>query len=88
MFTRLQAAGYPVNEVNKLGILRAAIKKGSTKYNITLELCEFTSKSYQEAMDKLHEQDVKYEMIQYAEGPSRKENNRKILTKTCTTVLK
>jgi hypothetical protein len=30
-------------------------------------------------MDKLHEQDVKYDMIQYAEGPSRKDNKRKNL---------
>jgi hypothetical protein len=64
LFTQLQAAGNQVNEVNKLGILHAAIKNGSIKYNKTLELCEFTSKSYQETMDKLHEQDIKYDMIQ------------------------
>ena len=50
---------------SKLGLIRSAIKKRSKRYNETLKLCEFAGKSYQETLDKLHDQDIKYSMFQY-----------------------
>ena len=73
----------------KLISLEFCVLQLSTKYNKTLELCKFTSKSYQETMDKLHEQDIKYDMIHnMLKVQAEKIIREKISMKTCTTVLK
>jgi hypothetical protein len=77
VFAQLAFAGNPVNDVNKLGLIRSAIKKGSKRYNETLKLCEFAGKSYQETLDKLHDQDIKYSMFQYSESHSKNEGNKR-----------
>jgi hypothetical protein len=76
VFMQLNAAGNPLTEVNKLGIVRSSIKKGTNRYNQTLELCEFTRLGYQETLDKLHDQDVKYSMERYGDSSSNKKVKR------------
>jgi hypothetical protein len=71
IFVQLDVAGNPLSEVNKLGVLRSALKKGSKKFDQTLHLCEFTSKTFQETLDKLHELEIKTRMDDFADKPSR-----------------
>ena len=78
LFSQLGFAGNPVNDVNKLDLIRSAIKKGSKKYKETLKLCVFAGKSYQEILDKLHDQcKTKYSMFQYSESHSKNEENKR-----------
>ena len=74
IFSQLNTAGNPQSDVNKLGIVRNALQKGTRKYNKTLDMCEFNQLDYQTTLDKLHSQEIKNKMEDY--GDKSQDNNQ------------
>jgi len=77
IFSQLNTAGNPQSDVNKLGIVRNALQKGTNKYKKTLEMCEFNQLDYQETLDKLHSQEIKNKMENYGEKSNENRQNKR-----------
>jgi len=83
IFSQLNTAGNPQSDVNKLGIVRNALQKGTKKYNKTLEMCEFNQLDYQTTLDKLHSQEIKNKMEDYGDkSTDNNQNKRKYAEKS------
>jgi len=83
IFSQLNTAGNPQSDVNKLGIVRNALQKGTRKYNKTLDMCEFNQLDYQTTLDKLHSQEIKNKMEDYGDkSTDNNQNKRKYAEKS------